>query len=81
MWNRCSVHLNMYQTGINSLDASHSWVEALTIWHNAKYKHNRLNYVPPSGRHCGKYITVLRQRAKVLMEHRQKKPECGQERS
>ncbi|MDV7106352.1 hypothetical protein R3X26_18355 [Vibrio sp. TH_r3] len=43
--------------------------------YNIEHKHSRLNYVTPSERHSGKDTEILRKRAKVLMAHRQAKPE------
>ena len=40
-----------------------------------EHKHSRLNFVTPSERHNVKDAEILRRREKVLMEHRQKRPE------
>ncbi|PMH37960.1 integrase, partial [Vibrio sp. 10N.286.49.B3] len=61
--------------GFESLEISRSWVESFVIWYNTEHKHSRLNYVTPSERHSGKDAEILRKRAKVLMAHRQAKPE------
>ena len=61
--------------GFESLVRSRSWVESFVIWYNTVHKHSRLNYVTPSERHSGKDTEILRKRAKVLMAHRQAKPE------
>ena len=65
---------NWPSKGFESLEACRSWVEEFVIWYNTKHKHSRLNYVTPSERHSGKDTEILKQRAKVLMEHKKKKP-------
>ncbi len=66
---------NWPSKGFESLERSRSWVESFVIWYNTEHKHSRLNYVTPSERHSGKDTEILRKRAKVLMAHRQAKPE------
>ncbi|WP_456294472.1 IS3 family transposase [Vibrio renipiscarius] len=61
--------------GFESLERGRSWVESFVIWYNTEHKHSRLNYVTPSERHSGKDAEILRKRAKVLMAHREAKPE------
>jgi len=60
--------------GFENLESSRSWVGKFVLWYNTEHKHSRLNYVTPSERHKGVDDAILRNREKVLQEHRRKKP-------
>ena len=66
---------NWPSKGFDSLETCREWVEAFVNWYNTEHKHSRINYVTPSERHSGKDKEILEHRAKVLMDHRQKRPE------
>ena len=66
---------NWPSKGFDKLETCRAWVEAFVIWYNTEHKHSRINYVTPSERHSGKDKEILEHRAKVLMEHQQKRPE------
>ena len=66
---------NWPSKGFGSLAACRAWVASFVVWYNTEHKHSRLNFVTPSERHSGKDGEILRHRAKVLMEHREKRPE------
>ncbi len=66
---------NWPSKGFDGLERCRAWVEAFVTWYNTEHKHSRINYVTPSERHNGKDKELLAYRAKVLMEHRQRKPE------
>lgn len=66
---------NWPSKGFIDLDVCRAWVAEFVVWYNTEHKHSRLNFVTPSERHSGKDKQILERRAKVLMEHRQKRPE------
>lgn len=66
---------NWPSKGFSNLDVCRAWVEAFVTWYNNEHKHSGINYVTPSERHNGKDKEILAHRAKVLMKHRQKRPE------
>jgi putative transposase len=61
--------------GFENLALSRSWVDTFVTWYNTEHKHSRLNYVTPSERHNGQDKKILRKREKVLMAHREARPE------
>ena len=66
---------NWPSKGFIDLDVCRAWVAEFVVRYNTEHKHSRLNFVTPSERHSGKDKQILERRAKVLMEHRQKRPE------
>jgi putative transposase len=66
---------NWPSKGFSDLDECRAWVAEFVVWYNTEHKHSRLNFVTPSERHSGKDKQILEHRAKVLMEHRKKRPE------
>jgi putative transposase len=62
--------------GFGCLEACRAWVTTFVAWYNTEHKHSSLHFVTPSERHSGKDTEILRHRAKVVMEYRQKRPEC-----
>ena len=63
------------QKGFASLEECRGWVKDFVYWYNEDHQHSQISYVTPSQRHQGEDKALLKARAAVYEQAKQKRPE------